>query len=222
MHINKNTLISKLSKTDNFTVEWASRNDKGDFVLTCDVFKVTTTPSPLFGYNVRDEDLAYAEMQQEAAGTIKEHDFGACFIKDKTLRKMDGRWYVDVSVDPTKCRYFNVKKVRVRTDDMGEEIKDENGNVIPLLDENGKVQISPSRQKESFLTVELGMIEPYLEHDLAAPYLQTDSRTKAKIAMAERSDKAANRKEKAKGASKGKRKRLSPEQMAQVLLSAEG
>ena len=218
----KETLILKLSKTDNFPVDWASRNDKGDFVLTSDVFRVTTTPSPLFGYNVRDFGLEYAEQAQENAGFIAEHDFGACFVKDKSLRKMDGRWYVDVSVDPTKCRYFNVQKMRVRTDDAGNEVLDESGNPIPLLDENNEVQISTTRQKESFLTVELGMIEPDLGHDLAAPYVQTDSRTKAKIAMAERSDNAANRKEKAKGESKGKRKRLSPEQMAQVLLSAEG
>lgn len=215
----KQTLIMKLSKTDNFPVDWASRNDNGDFVLTSDVFKVTTTPSPLFGYNVRDFDLDYANKAQEDAGSITEHDFGACFIKDKSLRKMDGRWYVDVSVDPTKCRFFNVQKMRVRTDDAGNEVHDENGNPIPLLDENGEVQISATRQKEAFLTVELGMIEPDLEHDLAAPYVQTDSRTKAKIRMAERSDKAANRKKGSKGSAKGKRRRLSPDQIAAVLSS---
>lgn len=217
----KKTLILKLSKTDNFPVEWASRNDKGDFVLACDVFKVTTTPAPLFGYNVRDLGLEYADKAQESVN-IQEHDFGACFIKDKSLRKMDGRWYVDVSVDPTKCRFFNVQKMRVQTDDAGNEVNDENGNFIPLMDENGEVQISTTRQKESFLTVELGMIEPDLGHDLAAPYVQTDSRTKAKIAMAERSDKAANRKAGAKGASKGKRRRLSAAQIEAVLSSTEG
>lgn len=215
-------LISKLSKTDNFPVKWAIRNENGDFVLACDVFKITTTPAPLFGYNVRDFGEEYAEKAQEAAGSFAEHDFGACFIKDKSLRKLNGRWCIDVSVDPTKCRYFNVQKMRVRTDKAGNEVNDESGNPIPLLDDNGEVQISMTRQKESFLTVELGMIEPDMEHDLAAEYVQTDSRTKAKIRMAERSDKAKNRKTGTKGASKGKRRRLSPEQMAQVLLSAEG
>ena len=91
-----------------------------------------------------------------------------------------------------------------------------------MLDENNEVQISSTRQKEAFLTVELGMLEPDLEHDLAAPYVQTDSRTKAKIRMAERSDKAANRKTGSKGSSKGKRRRLSAEQIAAVLSNSEG
>jgi hypothetical protein len=217
--VQKQNLLSKLSKTDNFPVDWASRNDNGDFVLTSDVFRVTTTPSPLFGYNVRDFGAEYAEQAQENGGSFAEHDFGACFIKDKSLRKLNGRWCVDVSVDPTKCRYFNVQKMRVRTDDAGNEVLDESGNPIPLLDENGEVQISTTRQKEAFLTVELGMIEPDLSHDLAAPYVQTDSRTKSKIHMAERSDKAANRKTGSKGSSKGKRRRLSADQIAAVLSS---
>jgi len=218
--MNKQEMIQKLSESDNFPVDWATRNENGDFVLTSDVFRVTVTPAPLFGYNVRDFGLDYANEQAEKFEAINEHDFGACYVRDKSLRKLDdGRWYIDLTVDPSKCRFHRVTKIRLKTDDEGNILCDESGVPIPMLDDEGNPIVTNPVQKESFITVALDMIEPDTSHDLAAPYVQTDSRNKAKIRLAERSAKAANRK-KGSGGKKGKSARLSQADYAAAMAKA--
>ena len=198
--------MSEKKNEDGFTVKWAGRDEHGNFQLKADVFSVAVTPSPMFGQNIRDFGFAAAiEMAQTEPQT--EHDFGACYMRDKSLRKeSDGRWYVDVSVDPHKARFANVTTMLV--DDAGE----------PILGEDGKPQVKVSPRKEAWITCELGQLEPLPTHPHCAVYRQRDQRTAAKRAMAARSAKigAAKEKSERKGKSKGRRTRLTNAQIAAI------
>jgi len=201
---NPTTLADRLASIDGFTVEWAGRDAKGNFVLACNVFKVIDTPPPMFGQNARDFGFTVAcDMAGEAEWS--EHDFGACYVREKSLRKeADGHWYIDLSVDPHKARYPKVTTMLV--DDDGE----------PVLDDDGEPQLKTAPRRESWITVRLDQIEPDLFHPLAAEYVQSDRRTKALIATTERS-KAAKEGKGGGGRGKGKRKRLSPAEIAALM-----
>lgn len=201
---NPTTLIDKLDAIDGFPVDWAGRTARGDLRLDCNVFRVVDTPPPMFGQNARDFGFDTAcDMAGEAEWS--EHDFGACYIREKSLRKeADGRWYVDLTVDPHKARHPKVTTMLV--DDDGE----------PILDENGEPQLKTAPRRESWITVRLDQIEPNPFHPLAAEYVQSDRRTKALIAATERS-KAVKEGRKGGGRGKGKRKRLSPAEIAALM-----
>jgi len=203
---NPTTLIEKLDSIDGFPVEWAGRTAKGDLRLDCNVFEVVDTPPPFFGQNARDFGFHVAcDMAGEAEWS--EHDFGACYIREKSLRKeSDGVWYVDLTVDPHKARHPKVTTMLVN--DEGE----------PILDENGEVQLKTAPRRESWISVRLDQVEPDFEHPLAAEYVQSDRRTKALIAATERSKATKEgRKEGGGGRGKGKRKRLSPSEIAALM-----
>ncbi len=196
--------MSDKKNEDGFTVKWAGRDEHGNFHLAGDVFEVVVAPSPMFGQNIRDFGFEKAVKMADAEPQ-SEHDFGACYMKDKSLRKeSDGRWYVDISVDPHRARYIKVTTMLV--DDAGE----------PILGEDGKRQVKVGPRKEAWITCELGQLKPRLAHPHCAAYRQRDQRTAAKNAMAARSAKIGVAKEKSAraGKSKGKRTRLSPEQIA--------
>lgn len=196
--------MSDKKNEDGFTVSWAGRDEHGNFKLNADVFGVEVAPSPMFGQNIRDFGFEKAiEMAENEPQS--EHDFGACYMRDKSLRKeSDGRWYVDISVDPHKARYVKVTTMLV---DAADE---------PILGEDGKPQVKVAPRKEAWITCELGQLKPLMAHQHCSVYRQRDQRTAAKNAMAARSAKIGVAKEKGAraGKSKGKRARLSPEQIA--------
>jgi len=198
---NPTTLVEKLDAIDGFPVEWAGRTSRGDLRLDCNVFRVVDAPPPMFGQNVREFgfDIA-ADMAGEAEWS--EHDFGSCYIRDKSLRReKDGVWYADLSVDPHKVRVCKVAVAPL----------DEEGNT--LLDQTAFLP-----RKESWITVPLSDLKPEYGHPLAAEYVQSDRRTKALIAATERSKAAKEgRKGGGRGRGKGKRKRLSPSEIAALM-----
>ncbi len=205
------TLTAKLAEIDGFSVEWAGRDKHGNLELQGTIFKVTVSPAPMFGQNIRDFGFDQAiELSEEAS--FEDHDFGACYVREKSLRReSDGRWYMDVSVDPHKVRYCKVTTMLV--DDDGE----------PVLGEDGKPQIKTAPRKEAWITVELAQVEPLTDHPLNAVYRQSDRRTTAMLSANERSAKLGTKGSggKKSGRGKGSRKRLSPEQIATVLAQAD-
>ncbi len=204
-------LTEKLAGIDGFPVEWAGRDKHGNLQLQANVFKVAVSPAPMFGQNIRDFGFDQSiDLAEEAS--FEEHKFGACYVREKSLRKeSDGRWYVDLSVDPHKVRYCKVTTMLV--DDDGEAI----------LGEDGKPQVKTAPRKEAWITCELGQLEPLTDHPLCAVYRQSDRRTTAMIRANERSETLGSKKNGGKkaGRSKGSRKRLSPEQVAAVLAQAD-
>lgn len=204
------TLTHKLAEIDGFSVKWAGRDEHGNLLLQGNVFKVTVTPPQMFGQNIRDFGFDQAiEMAEEES--VEAHDFGACYVREKSLRKeADGRWYVDLSVDPHKVRYCKVTTMLV--DDDGE----------PVLGEDGKPQIKTAPRKEAWITCELSQLEPLTDHPLSAVYRQSDRRTTAMLRANERSETLGSKKQgKRGGRGKGARKRLSPDQIAAVLAQAD-
>ena len=197
-------LIAKLAEIDGFTVDFAGRDEKGNFLLDASVFRVKKAPAPMFGQNVREFGFEQALEIAEKAGAVDEHDFGACFAREKSLRKeSDGVWYIDLSVDPHKVRVPQVAVMLV--DDEGE----------PILDENGEVQVEFVPRKESWITVPLSDLEPDFEHPLCAEFRQSDRRTAAQLRANERAQALAEGKSSGnRGRGKGKRKRLSPAEVA--------
>lgn len=202
------TLTQKLAEIDQFSVKWAGRDEHGNLELQANVFNITVTPAGMFGQNIRDFGFDQAiEMAEEES--IEEHGFGACYVREKSLRKeADGRWYMDLSVDPHKVRYCKVTTMLV--DDDGEAV----------LGDDGKPQIKTAPRKEAWITCELSQLEPLTSHPLCAVYRQSDRRTKAMLAANERSENLGKPGSKKSGRGKGSRKRLSPEQIAAVLASA--
>ena len=205
---NEVTLTQKLAEIDQFSVEWAGRDEHGNLELQANVFKITVTPAPMFGQNIRDFGFDQAiELAEEES--IEDHDFGACYVREKSLRReADGRWYADLSVDPHKVRYCKVTTMLV--DDDGE----------PVLGDDGKPQIKTAPRKEAWITCELSQLEPMTSHPLCAVYRQSDRRTTAMLRANERSEKIGSSGGKKGGRGKGSRKRLSPEQIAAVLAQA--
>lgn len=202
------SFIDKLRALDNFGVDFAGRDEKGNLLLSASVFRVGLTPPPMFGQNIKDFGFDQAVELAENA-KVEDHDFGSCFVRDKSLRKeSDGVWYVDLSVDPHKCRYPKV--VTVLVDDDGE----------PILDDRGNPQVQSVPRKESWITVPLSSLEPEMDHPLCAEYRQSDRRTAAQVRANARSQALAEGKSGGgRGRGKGKRKRLSPEQVAELMNS---
>ena len=204
------TLSQKLAEIDGFSVEWAGRDKHGNLQLDGSVFKVTVSPAPMFGQNIRDFGFDQAiDLSEEAS--FEDHDFGACYVREKSLRKeSDGRWYLDLSVDPHKVRYCKVTTMLV--DDDGEAV----------LGEDGKPQIKTAPRKEAWITVELAQVEPIADHPLQGVYRQSDRRTTAKVNADERSAKLGTKGSgKKSGRGKGSRKRLTAEQIAEVMQANE-
>ena len=201
---------SKLAGIDQFSVKWAGRDEHGNLQLQSNVFAVTVTPAPMFGANVRDFGFDQAIAMAEEAPLV-EHNFGACYVREKSLRKeADGRWYVELSVDPHSVRFCQVTT----------ELVNDNGESI--LDEDGNRQIKTGPRKESWILVELGQLEPLMSHPLHGLYRQTDRRTTAMVNATARSAKiGAEKSSGGRGKGKGKRARLSPAQIAQVLAQAD-
>lgn len=202
------TLVEKLAEIDQFPVKWAGRDKHGNLELQGTVYKVKVPSAKMFGQNIRDFGFGQAiELAEQE--DIKDHDFGACYVREKSLRReSDGRWYVDLSVDPHKVRYCKVTTMLV--DDDGE----------PVLGADGKPQIKNTPRKESWITCELAQLEPMTAHPLNKVYRQSDRRTTAMIKANERSEAIGARGAKKTGRSKGSRKRLSPDQIAAVLAMA--
>lgn len=203
------TLSEKLAEIDMFSVEWAGRDEHGNLELQANVFKVVVTPAEMFGQNIRDFGFDQAIELAEEEGVIATHDFGACYVREKSLRReADGRWYVDLSVDPHKVRYCKVTTMVV--DDDGE----------PVPGEDGKPQIKTAPRKEAWITCELSQLDPMNNHPLCGVYRQSDRRTTALLRANERSENIGKSGGKKSGRGKGSRKRLNPEQIAAVMAQA--
>jgi hypothetical protein len=207
------TLTQRLAEIDQFSVSFVSRDEKGNLVLSASVFAVKVTPPEMFGQNARDFGLDAALELAEDGDEPAEHDFGACFVRPKSLRcEQDGVWRVDLTVDPHNCRYPLVASQEV----------DDDGN--PVLGEDGqpKVQIAP--RKEAWITVELTMIEPQADHPLSFRYVQSDRRTTSMLKAADASKKAAEGKSTGskKGKGKTKRARIDPRAAAAWLADLKG
>jgi len=222
-----NSYIEKLSKSDNFPTDakgnvWLSRDEDGNIHSDTDTVKVATVPAFLFGHFMRERGLEYANEQAEAAGEIQPHDFGACVIKEKSLRKeADGRWYLDLM--PENPRVQKVRVLIAKRDDAGNVIRDENGAPVPLLDDKGNVQTDFINKKESFITVTADMViaegDEYsvaYKQGLSAFDRKRVARSKAAAKDAEKSER------KAKGQkSRGTRKVISASDYAAVLSGLE-
>lgn len=203
------SIIEKLAEIDQFPVNWAGRDEHGNLVLQATVFAVAVTPPPMFGQNIRDFGYDAAVEMAENEGSIEDHDFGACYVREKSLRReADGRWVLDLSVDPHKCRHPEVTTMLV----------DGEGN--PILDDEGKPQIKTAPRKEAWITCELSQLEPLTDHPLCGVYRQTDRRTTAMLRANVRSENIGKGGGKKGGRGKGARKRLSPAQIAEVLAQA--
>lgn len=200
------TLVDRLSRLDKFEVKWAGRDSKGNFRLDSTVFEVVDAPAPFYGQNVRDFGVDTAMKMAEDAEWDADHDFGHCYIRPNSLRleRRDGSWYIDLTVDPHKCRYPQVTTMLV----------DENGN--PILDDAGNRQIRTAPRKEGWITVRLDQVRPVTDHPLASEYRQRDTRSRALLNANAQSERIASGKAKG-GRSKGKRKRLTPAQIAALL-----
>lgn len=205
VEVREMTLAEQLAEIDAFPVEWAKRDKHGNFELASNVFRVKDAPPPMFGQNIQHHGFEKALELAEASDYDGDWDFGHVFIVDKTLRReTDGNWYVNLRVDQHKCRFVNVTSILV----------DENEN--PVLDEHGKPQLRTAPRRESWITVELSMIEP-VKHPLRSVYRQSDRNTAAIIRMNERSSAMGERKQRGERKGKGRRKRLSPDEIATVM-----
>lgn len=203
---NEMTLADRLATLDDFGVDWAGRDAKGNYRLESTVFAVVDVPAPFFGQNVRDFDFNTAIEMAADADWNDSHDFGLCYIKPNSLRKMsDGHWYIDLSVD-------NARHPKVTT-----MLVDENDE--PILDDNGEPQVRVSPRKESWIMVRLDQVKP-VDHPLSTEYRQRDTRSKGLLAANAQSERIANGGSKGRGGrSKGKRKRLTPDQIASLMNS---
>ena len=199
------SIIDVLCEQDNFTVDWAGRDEHGNLMLEADVFKVAVTPAPMFGQNLKDFGLDVAAEQAETE-EYEDHDFGACYVRQKSLRlEADGRWYVDLSVPSTHVRHVKVATMLV--DDDGD----------PVLGDDGKPQVKFVFRKESWITCELSQLKPMADHPLCGEYRQSDRRTVAQVRAKERTAALAAGSKGGRGRGKGKRKRLSPTEIAELL-----
>lgn len=206
------TLAQRLAEIDQFPVNFLSRDEKGNLVLTGSAFTVNVVPPEMFGQNQRAFGLEVALEIAEDGDEPAEHDFGTCFVVPKSVRKGDdGEWYLDLSVDPRHCRYPLVASEEV--DDDGDAILDDDGN--------SKVTIAP--RKESWITVAVTMVNP-TDHPLSYRYVQSDRRTTAQVKAAAASKQAAEGKAKGskKGKGKTKRSRIDPRAAAAYLDSLKG
>jgi hypothetical protein len=209
--------LAILSTMDGFPVSWADRDEYGNHRLSSQVFKVVETPPPLFGQNIEMFGLETAlEMAGDCmpeSGEYPRHNFGECFLKGKSLRQIDGRWYVDLSVANHNARYHKVPKIKYEIDASGEILLDDNGDPVPQLDEKGQQLIWMSDKKESYITVELTAIEPVMTDKIfSVPYLQRDSRMQAALAVTQQSEKLADQTAKAANGKKAVTKTLTPKQ----------
>lgn len=225
-------LIEKLSKSDNFPTDadgnvWVSRDEDANIVTTTDTVQCAVTPPFLFGYFLREghkrypDDrqaaLDYANEQAEAAGSIREHDFGACVMRDDSIRReADGRWYFDAI--PENPRVQKVRVMVAKKDANGNVIY-ENGRPVPLLDDKGNIQTDLVNKKETFITLCFDMVVAEGD-EFSLPFVQKpDAYTRKRIARFKASQKAKEREEakKAGKARKGGRATIGAAEFAQVL-----
>lgn len=197
-----------MSQLDGFPVGWAHRDEKGNLVLDASVFEIAATPGEMFGQNIRDFGFDYAVKAAKSEGSHKKHDFGACKLRDRSLRReSDGNWYVDLTVGQGHCRYPKVTTMLV--DDSGD----------PILDKDGEVQVRTAPRKEAWITCQLSALNPQPKHPLSFNYVQRDRETVAHLRMKDRSEAVAAGKDASEktGRKKGKRARLSADQVAALM-----
>lgn len=220
----KQGMIEKQAAVDCFPNDSVVRDEDGRICAASTIVNVTKTPAPLFGYDVRDEDFAYAmDEASKKAGTFADHNFGACCIMRDSIAQIEGTWYGKVSVPKANQRHIRVTKYLVKTDGDGNVTLDENGKPTLLRDDEGKVLTTQQIQKEGFLLVPLADLEADLDHPMSAPFVQVDTDLKKQISAAVNSHLELHRPEKAASSKKaGKRVRLSNAQLAAVLSSNEG
>jgi len=205
---NAATISEVMAELDGFPVDWAHRDEKGNLILDASVFEVIDTPGEMFGQNIRDFGFDYAVKAAASEGIPKSHDFGACKLRDRSLRReSDGNWYVDLTVSQNHCRFPKVTTMLV----------DDDGNPIP--DENGEVQVRTAPRKEAWITCELSALDPQPAHPLSFTYVQRDRETVAHLRMKERSEAVAAGKDASEkaGRKKGKRARLSADDVAALM-----
>lgn len=219
----KQEMIEKQAEVDGFPVEFVVRDENGRICAESTMVRVTETPAPLFGYNVRDFDFGYATEKAKSAESFEDHDFGACCIMRDSITKIGNEWYAKVSVPKGHQRHVSITKYLVKTDTDGNALYDESGTAILLRDDDGNYETTRQVQKEGFLLVKLSALETDLAHPMSAPYVQVDTDLKKQIGAAVASKKAlAQTEKKASGTKRsGKRVRLSNAQLA-AALAAEG
>jgi hypothetical protein len=207
------SMTERLAEIDGFPVDWAGRDAKGNLTLSASVFRIVETPPEMFGQTMRDFGYETALALVEKGETPAPHDFGACFVRPKSLRReADGKWYVDLTVDPHHCRYPVCASQRV--DSEGEPVLDE---------ETGEPVIDVAPRKETWVTVELSWVSPMERHPLSFRYVQSDRRTTSMLKAADFSEKVAEGKTgKGKGGGRQKRRRLSPAEAAAAIAKARG
>lgn len=204
-------ILAKLADGDGFTVDFAGRDEYGNFRLDSNMFRVKVGPAGFFGQNIRDFDFETAVRLAEESDYDPDHDFGLCFVRERSLRKeSDGRWYIDLLVDAAKARYIDVTTMTLHPE------TDE-----PMFGEDGRLIIRTAPRKESWITCELSMLEPVTDHAFAAVYLQRDPRLQALLRTNAQSAKIASSEGGGRSKSAGKRVRLTPAQIQAKLAELE-
>ncbi len=185
-------------------------NADGKLTLPAIVCRLTDTPQPLFGKNVKDwgaeEALAFLEADEADPG---EHDFGTCFIRPGSLRQLveGGEYFVDLTVD-------NPREIQFQ-----KPIVDNEGDLIL---KSGNPMYKTARTTEKFVTVPLSMVEWLPAHADSQRKGETVEYCQRKRSKATAADTIAYALNAAGGSKKTKSVRPSPTAMKALLAQIGG